>query len=285
MPIAYSSVTCCEVHDSIKENHTGEERTADVTLQCAWADRYALVEDLLENNRRWPHGDLSGSKLVAKTASIKPEPTTYDTDGQACVYKSALIDVSYSDKLEEVTNEDDSDDPAYGDGSTSEGDGGGEHEEPVTDLMSEEIEPAAEFVTLDYRRFRWSAANGDPLLEGEAPGRLLLSAILNRTLYKVRNPPLSLITNMGKVNGSSYRSRLLGITFPKETLLFMAPMLSRTIRSNGESAWTVKLRFGIKPNSWNEYFRSKTGAFAKIYVAGGSEHKNYPLGNFSGLLF
>lgn len=253
MPASYSSVSCCEEHAKISEGVGTDEWTASVTLRCAWSNRWLLMADLVGNRRSWPH---TGGKLIARSASSVPAPTYYVQDGQAAAYIDALVSVNYSSSGEEE------------------------------DLVAESLEPTAEFLTLDYKRFRWGAANGDPLTEGEAPGKLLRSLALVRQLFKVESPlPGDLLTKIGYVNSSSYTSALLGLTFAKGTLLFQPPSLSRTITTDEVQAWNVTLKFMYKPETWNKYWRSKTQAYDEIFLVNGGKYLAYPEGDFSAFLF
>lgn len=252
----YSIIDCAEEHDTQGGGASIENGTdCHVTLRCAWADRYLLVEDLLSNRREWPHGSFS-SPPQAFSATIRTAGTAYLTVGQTCEYIHALVDVNYSDELK--------------------------------DLISESLEPTVEAQTLDYKRFRWGTADGDPLLEGEAPGRLVRGLTIVRTLYEVPNPlPLILLTGPGSTNDAPYTSSLLGgLVFDTETLLFVPPTLSRSIKASGSEAWTVGLKFMYKAETWNKFWRAKTGAYEEIFdIEGAAAYKNNPPLDFSALLY
>jgi hypothetical protein len=178
------------------------------------------------------------------------------TSGQSCEYLDALVTVAYSTEEE--------------------------------DLLSESLEPTAEFITLDYKRFRWSGADGDPLLEGEAPGKLVRNLNLVRNIMKIVDIPVATLDLPGSVNHEDYVSALLGLTFPAETLLFQPPAMSRTITTAGAKAWNLNLKFSYKPWGWNKYWRSKTETYERIYIVGmsGADPYNmYPLNDFSDFLF
>jgi len=276
--VTYSSIDCCEVHGTAKEEISLDGHTASVDLDVAWNLRYALVDDLLENARRWPYHE--NPQLTARRCALAVVPATPTDSGQGMTYERAIVSVSYDATVEQADPE--------GSESDSEGyePGEGETEEPpVTDKLSEAFEPSAEFITLDYRKFRWGSATGTPLKEGESPGKLNLGAVLVRTLYDVSSIPTSVLSNIGKVNPGSYRSRLLGLSFAAETLLFAPPTMDRTIRSDGSGRWKLTLRMVYKADGWNKYWRSDDQTYSKIFVAGGSEYKSYKNGQFSGLLF
>jgi hypothetical protein len=193
---------------------------------------------------------------VAVSAGITPVPGEFTTDGnnQICIYEYAEVAVGYDiDKRE---------------------------------LVSESLEPTAEFQLQDHRRFRWNAPNGEPLTEGEAPGRLVRGMNLVRTIYNVEPPlPTSLLTLSGTVNDVSYASSMLGLTFAAEILLFGQPALSRTLTAAGDDAFTLSLKFTHKGSGWNKYWRAKSQTYQHIYLAGGAIYRSHPLADFSDYLW
>lgn len=251
----YSSVDACEELGSAQENYaeiTGI-MTASVTLRCAWADRHALAQDVVGNKRQWPKG---GFVLpLAHSAAIVPVPTPGDPsqDGQEIIYGQALVTINYSSV--------------------------------VTDLVSHSIEPTAEFITLDYRRFRWGAADGLPLSEDEAPGYLLRGMNLVVTELEVI-PPLSatLLEKVGKVNNAALSSSLLGLSFAEETLLYAPPSITMSRNSLGQVKCQIVKKFTYKPQGWNKYFKALTNSWESIYIAGGAEYKSYEPTSLAGLL-
>lgn len=254
----YSLIDCSEEHTTVGENFTLESgMAASVMLRCNWADRHALVEDILGGGRVYPNTGFLNPPLAA-SAAIKPAPTNYGVTGQSIDYVHALVTVNYSNEVEKTG----------------------------TDLVSESLEPTIEFLTEDYRRFRWSAADGDPLLEGEAPGRQFHSLNLVRTLYNVVSMPAAVRTAIGGVNDAVYNSALLGLTWNAEELLYHPPNLSRVIKTDGIAGWTLTMKFSDKPEGWNKYWRAKTQTWEAIFLAdGGGEYKSYPPKSFASILF
>lgn len=247
----FSTVPCFEEHGGSNESLSLTKWDASTTLRCDYLDRYALVADIIGNQRPYPH-IRNGPR--AATASIVPFPASATTGGQGLIYQDALVTIGYSMESK--------------------------------DFVSESLEPTAEFLKLDHKGFRWGARDGEPLLEAEAPGRLTRGLNLVRTLFFVRGPlPAELLTSVGKVNSGAYISRFLNLSFPTETLLYGAPVLSRTITTSEIEAWTITLKFMYKPDGWNRFWRQKTQDYAKIFIANGVEYKNYQLGNFSAFLY
>lgn len=249
--VTWSAIACAEEHNTATEGADLENGiSASVTLRCAYANRWALVDSML-GVTLWPYAGGANAP-VATTATIRPMAGTYVADGQACVYTDSLVTVNFSNN--------------------------------VKDLLSESLEPTAEFLTLDYKRFRWSAPQGDPILEGEAPGRQLRGLNLVRTMYRRPSVPAECLTRVGYVNQATYTSALLGLSFPAETMLFNPPNTSRSIKTDGTEGWTITTKFSVKPQGWNKYWRMKTNSWERMYLLNGGIYYAYPLGDFSNLL-
>lgn len=245
------AVTCYEEHGSVSESFKLGEWTAEVTLRVAWNLRYALVNDLLSNKRPFPHGSYSVLPQ-AHAAVITPFPGAGATSGQGLDYEDALVKVSYSSKAK--------------------------------DLISEELEPTVQFRKEDYKRFRWGAADGDPLVEAEAPGTLVRGLNIVRTYYQLTTIHTDFLTLIGSCNNAIYSSVLLGLTFAAETLLYHPPVVSRTITTAGSDGYTLKAKYTYKAGGWNHYWRQKTQSFEQIYDVNGDVYESYPPADFSNIL-
>ncbi len=250
----WSSVVCSEVAGTRREGADIEAGfSASVNVHVAWSLRGALIADVIGSS----YPDWSGSNApicVSVSCSPLSPPESGTTVGQTIQPGMAVCTLNYSTKIQ--------------------------------DLISEVIEPTVDFQVLDHTRFRWGAADGDPVLEGEAPGMQMRSCNLQRTLYQVTSMPAAVLSAIGYVNNGAYSSALLGgLTFPTETLLYNPPSLQRTIKSTGDPSWTVSMKFSYRPQTWNKYFRAKTQAWERFYLDSGGIYRSYPLGDFSSLLF
>ena len=264
----YSAVACDEIYGSYKEDLSLASHTASVDLRVPWANRYLLVNDLILNRRRWP----TNVGLIANKCAIVPFLSEGNQGGeQSITYADfATVSVQYGPEGSEDTPDD-----------------------PV-DLVSEELEPTAEFQTLDYRKFSWLNIDGATSLrdlkEDEAPGRLFRGFNLVRTIFHRATIPASVLTLPGTCNESSYTSGLLGLDFDAETLLFTPPQLSRTVTTDGVGRWTLQVRFEVNPNGWNKFWLPDEGRYAEIGVrneANGNlaPYKNHPPEDFEDWLF
>lgn len=253
----YSVIDCVEEFVTVSEDMGRETGVAaKVTLRCAFADRFLLMADLIGNNRVWPNGGFVIPPMVQNASSV-PFNSQYGVVGQAIVYDHALVTVNYSHK--------------------------------IVDVFSEALEPTAEFITVDHLQFRWGSPEGEMLLPDEAPGFLLRSCNLVRTLYNLPSLPANLLSLTGMSNDADYTSTMLGVTFAEETLLFQPPMPSRTFTTTGTVGWTLQMKFSYKPEGWNKFWRPSMGTgeggWDEIHHVKGGRYKPHPPANFAVYLF
>lgn len=250
------AVSCAEEAGSQNESYDDERGIlrASVQLRCVYGDRHALVADICGTRRQWPKG-AAGQVPRAATASIVPVVSPHDTlavDGEILIYKEALVTINYTTE--------------------------------IVDVISESIEPTAEFVTQDYKLFRWGSANGDPLREEEAPGKLVRGINFVRTELNLSTIDASLLSLVGSINQSAIIGTLLSFTFAAETLLYAPPTISYKKDSTNVIKFDVTKKFSYNQNGWNKFYRPYSGAYERIYIAGGGQYDNYPVADLSGLV-
>lgn len=242
-----------ELTDSPSEQFHPDGFDATRTLVVAWADRHALVAAL--EFSVYPYLPLIGA--FARRVSVVPMPAKQTAVGELVEYENAVVTVQYS-----ISSSD-----------------------PQTqDLVTESVEPNAEFRTLDFVDFRWGAIDGDVLKEDEAPGQLLPGHDYVIKFHRLNAVPAAVITLEGYVNASPFSTYTLGRTYPAETLLFGGGTPSRKITTAGAEEFTLTERFHYKSTGWNKFFRQSTQTYVPIFHKTGGEYKNHPLGNFSSLL-
>lgn len=238
----YSIIPCQEKHGSVEENFSIlDAPEARVTLQCAFADRHALVADLLLNRRPWPYYSAPFLPL-ATTCQIHNLETSYTTDAtqQLAYYQTSEVTVNYTSKFQ--------------------------------DLYAEEIEPTSEYQSVDNTLFRW--ADGTALSDNTQVGFLRRGLILSKTFFDVLDPlPQEFIDYVGFVNSDTIINSM-GFTFTPETLLYCPPHLSRTVRFDSTNAWKLTVRFVYKkplPSNdtypgWNTFWNAGNELHERIYV-------------------
>ncbi len=251
-----SIVDCAEEAGTAQESYDDERGTlkASVTLRCAWENRHLLVSDICGNRLPWPKGSL-GVIPLARTAAIMPVQTPgepFARSLQEMIYGEALVTIQYTTEL--------------------------------VDVVVESIEPTAEFITLDHKWFRWGGPTGAQLREEEAPGRLVRGINFVRTKNDQSSMAPELMSLIGQVNNATVVSTLLGFSYPAETLLYAPPQINYKKDSGGVSKFDVTTKFTYNEHGWNQFFRSSTGTWQRIYLAGGAQYDSYPLANFAPLL-
>ena len=246
-----------ELHITQSESWSNDKISTQVELKVAWNERYDVLHNLLTSGKRWPYH--ASNTCIASSGSIVPFPGQQGTrDGGGYIYDYAKLTVVFESL------------------SATEGE--------ETTIYSESIEPTLEFQTLPPSQFRWGSGSGDELLPEEAPGRLQVGLDYVVTLYNLPSIPTEAVTLIGKSNSGTVTSASLGLTFAAETLLFNPPKISRNVAFGSSNRYTMQTRFTCKPSGWNKFWRSSTQAYESIYVAGGSEYKNFPPASFANML-
>lgn len=242
--------------------------SATRVLRCAWSSRFTLADELLGGDSG--RGALYEPKTStgARATGIAMGPpggTMLPISGTIAGYNNAELTVTY-------------------------GNGPGDS----ADLVSESLEPTAEFLTLPPEKFLWGSGTvgtGVDLEEDEAPGMLIRGMDYVLTRYQVPYIPIALTTLPGKVNDATVTASLLltspGVcmAFAAETLLFGNPTLQRTTKTDNSPCWTINYRFSYRPSGWNKYWRSgaSTPGYETLYEKGGSAYKSYPTASFAGI--
>lgn len=253
-----------EAEGSPQENFSAETGfNATVMLRVPWNDRYAVMDDILQNQYTYPR--CPGSQCNALSGSCRPAPApgqlvATGTGGSLAEYTEALLTILYSQKIHRD-------------------EGGG----PTPDVFAESIEPSAEFITLNPKKFRWGGPAGDKLEPEEAPGKLVVGFDYIQTRYNLTELPIGVLSP-GRVNDAVITARLLELDFPIETLLYHNSQPVRTISVNGLNKWMMMSRFGYREQGWNKFWRASPAGYEWIYEAGGGIYRNFPLGDFTDIL-
>lgn len=232
-------------------------------LLVDWLDRFTAVEGFLTfPGELYPYNTSINAR--ARSGAMQPFPakTAEDVTGRT-KYDKAIITIGYQTP--------DSNEP---------------HQVDDVNIVSESLEPTAEFMTLDVSDFRWDAVDGEPLKEGEAPGRLMVGFDYVLTRYNVPNIPTAALTLVGHVNQAARTSYMLGLTYPAETLLYNPPTIQKVTSLSGDIVYTITYRFTYAPQTWNKFWRvGKYGGagYSQIFHEEQGLYRNYPLGDF-GLL-
>lgn len=243
----WGNFTAREERGTAQVQYTEDGVTASVTLRVAYADRNAIISDLLSNRRPWPKGNPGLVPLATSVGKV-PDEAQYTADGtsESIIYAECLLNVGYTTL---------------------------ELAQPTVDS----IEPTSEFITLDARCFRWGSPDGLWVSQEEAPGLLLRGFNFVRTWSDRTEPPhTDYVTLVGSVNNAPVTSSTLGFTFPTETLLYQPPNISWAPRIDGTTRFQLTVKGTYKPQGWNKYWRALSQSWVEMYVAGGGVYKSYP---------
>ena len=220
-------------------------------LKCDWSDRRDVMAYFgnLASPVIYPHFTATGA--IPESLACVPFGNKMDVAGGLAVYDCAIITVGFSNKIDS------------------------------TELCVESLEPTAEFRTLDPSEFTWSDETS--LRPEEAPGHLLQMLTYTVEFPYVTTLPTGFLSHVGKVNDAGFDAWTLGMTFPKETLLYTPTQLTRNINTTGVGAWSIGMSMIYQPAGWNRYWRQKVTAYDVILDSQGEEYKNYPLADFERL--
>lgn len=250
------AVTFEEQNGSPKERRDGSSFQATRTGLILWDMRDAFVAEIL--GRQYPFTDI----YIAPARSVQFEPwggMIPSKSASMALYEKAKATIQYATlSVADVLQQD-----------------------PVT----ERIDPFSEHIPLDYRNFQWGpGASGPPIVKDESPTRVVKGFHYTKSFRALFTLPANLLTYIDSVNSAAISPTSVGfdnLTFQKETLLFNAPTITRTVDQFGQVAVQVKYKFTYKPNwdiadptnppesptafGWNGYYRAKTQKFERIY--------------------
>ncbi len=250
----YTTVETQEQDSSPQENWGEDGLTATVQLICNWTERTTVAAQTVGIRQLYPRIPLSGAR--AKSSSCVPFGQIEQAASGAAGYGKAIVTINYESK------------------DAPEGD----------DLISESLEPTAEFQTLDYQDFRWGSAEGTALKEAEAPGRLVRGLEYVHTRHRMLSVSPYVLSLVGYVNSDAMYAPTLGLSFAAETLLYNPPTLTKKFTSTEAEATQGVFRFTFKPTGWNTFWRQETKAYEAMYHKTTGLYTNFPSGDFS-LLF
>lgn len=242
----WSLVSCSEEHNAHDEDLGFGEGGGQVVLRVAWANRFLLIADILGRAHPW----MTGIRASSVSLEFDGQAAATDGSGQVLIPTDVLARVTYSSNVS-------------------------------SDLIRETLEPSVEFITQDYREFRWTG--GDPIPPDAAPGKQLKYCRYIRTEMYLSSLHDDHFDLMGSVNDAAVTSTRLGYTFPIETLLYEPPRLEIVTDTTGAERFTLVKSFAYNPNGWNKFWRQSTQTWVGLETAAGVAYKNYPPEDFSNI--
>jgi len=267
---------------SPQESGSWDSFTATCNYRVAWENRIRFYQDMLgfisgstvyPAHQYIPEGNGTVYNVYAKTADI--EPIRAKSPAAGITYKYARFTINYSSP--------DFDEPPEGE----------------TVYVTESLEPAAEFITLNRDGLYFGTGASKVSLKDqniEPPAKIERMTDWVYTLHRVLTLPSEVLTLPGKINSAAVASRSLNTTWPALTLLCGNPSLERQITSTGVTAWTITFRFTYRnhgtasvPLGWQHFPRTDTVATGNALlferITDGTDNiKIYEEASFAGLI-
>ena len=275
---------CGELPGSPKETLGDKGWEAIVEMLVPWSMRAAVLEDVVGNNRLYPH--LMGlSCAYAISGSSQPyEGEVPQSSGagasDAAQYTAAHLTIKYG---RSHTNQNHS------------GEGTGR------ELYTEQLDFTDEHLKLKGKQYQWGHDTGSTYMDDElSPVIIVRGFEYTQVRYNQLVIPTSIMSLLGTSNAAPYVCPLLGVTLPAESMLFAPPTLQRKVLSSGLNLWTITYKLSGKPTGWNKAWNPnggieidgfKTGGWEYFYQAGAGVSasvstnpvKNYPPADWSSI--
>ena len=203
-------------------------------FQMAWASRIAFIDTALGwasgKTYRLPIRYPANPRAVAVSAAVKGAGKATAIGG-VLAWEAARVTVSY--KVPEYETQI-----------------GASREL----LVTEQLEGAAEFITVPAIGLYWDLAKTEPLTGAEAPGMLRKLQTWNYTMCRLPTIPTDL-PEVGTLNLRPVASTWYQRVFEPYTLLAGVPIIKNASTVAGVLAWDVTLSFTHNPNGWNKLLR------------------------------
>lgn len=156
-------------------------------------------------------------------------------------------------------------------------------------LVEETFEAGAEFLSTTGRKLYWATGAQDKVDDIEAPSLLVPRASYSVKLRKLSVIPAAALSLQGKTNSAAVTSPKYNLTFPQETMLYLAPEITADVRlPNGNLGHDVEYKFLLNPHTWNKFFKAGNTTPQILYDAAGTALTGAngfaPTGNFAGIL-
>lgn len=236
------------------------------TLRCAYEDRMTLARQL--------NGYVESGVLHL---AHKYEPRFSDVDLDYVYCQSVTIDPFEGLSKSGVTN------GWYKYAKLTVNYGTIDRNEVGTTYVTETLQPASEFLTLD-RTLYWDSGQAEAVESSQSPGILISMTEWQYTVHGLEIPPAAVIDLPGKVNVATVYSEALDYTFPAGTLLCGNPTMTRQFTTFGTTSWTVTFRFMYRRYGW-QFIPRPDGSggveFVRLYDSGGNTVPLYETGDFS----
>lgn len=257
------------------ESYDEESFSATRSFKIAWDDRHDFARQL----RGWIEGDWPNFiiHLPHRYPDIQGafvRSITMKGIGKSSAHSGDTERISYTAGYAEVTAQ-------YSTQGQGQGGGG---DSPIA-IVTESLEPSAEFIVVSGTALSFVARPGEPdSLPAEDNEVTILARSIDwvYTIHQITTMPTAFLSLVGFVNEFSVTSHSLNKTFFAETLLYQGATPRRIITTEGTEAWEVTLRFTAKRFSWNKWWKPGSGPDdepQQVYTSAGP-YKPFPRADF-----
>ena len=223
---------------------------AERKLMCAWDERFTLANEITTySDNIYPYLTVGAglADIYAEKVAIEPFAAQTQAAIQASAeYDWALVTVRYS--------------------SLSPG---------TADLVTEWIEPA--MITLPGGRARWEDDDRKSPVENRE-SILMPALVYNLKYHRAAAVSASIPPAIGKINSGAVATKLLGLTFDANTLLYCVPRISRTLSMAGVTLFNIHHRCAFKSaggNGWNWHWNAETASWVQYFDRAGDAIDDY----------
>ncbi len=242
-----------EVQGWPKELYVLKGSAYERKIRCAWNDRYALASELdTYPDSIFPYNTASGA--ILDTIKMEPERNSKSSDaGNGKIsYENAILTCNYSTLGPSTAN-----------------------------LVSERLTPGVSGVKLAGDRLYWDTAGEKPVGTGS---RLIPVATYTLRYHRAAAVPAAALTLPGYVNNNTVETKILGVSFSANFLLYRGAVVRRVLSAAGITLFDATHVCSYAYNDgfgWNRLWRPETGTFGLVYDSDGNLKAPYPTTAFS----
>lgn len=125
--------------------------------------------------------------------------------------------------------------------------------EPNT-YISEDLDGEVFGVPINTELLYWDVfANLRPVQPQDAPTKMLYRSAYTLTRHHLQTLPTNYASLVGGCNAQPFQTKLLGLTFAPETLMYIGPRISIVASLSGEKRFNIAHRFTHFEPGWNKY--------------------------------
>lgn len=178
-------------------------------------------------------------------------------------------------------------------------------DDPALVLITESLEPSAQFITIPNDGLFWSIGADHPFDSEKVPEEITIGKLHSQldwvyTIHQQLEVPDNILALIGRVNNADVEAKRLKespprISFPRETLLLASLHAERQITTDGPQAWRLTFRFSFNPlettadkadpkTGWNLFFKRGDLEPQPLLDSGNNQVKPYDQADFTAIV-